>query len=99
MANCRQPVTQHQSLPMITYLNQIHFIKRLVASRLLNVENRDDVLMVEIPQQFHFSESSEAEHGVIKGSDLLDGDFLAGWLVYRGAVQSFDQQDDIPVKS
>ena len=37
--------------------------------------------MVEVTQQFHFTQGSQAEHGVIERSDLLDGHLLAGRLV------------------
>ena len=37
--------------------------------------------MVEIPQQLHFTQSSQAEHRVVKRDDLLDSDFLAGRFV------------------
>lgn len=42
--------------------------------------------MVEVPQELHFTESPQTEHGMIEGGDLLDGDLLPGWLVYRGTV-------------
>ena len=37
------------------HLNEVNLGERLVVARLLDVENRDDVLMVEIPQQLHLS--------------------------------------------
>lgn len=69
-----------------TYLDEVNLAERLQASRLLNIEDRDDVFMVEIPEQFHLTESSQAEHGVVKRSDLLDRHFLARRLVNSGAA-------------
>lgn len=42
--------------------------------------------MVEVAQELHLSESSQAKHGVVEGSNFLDGDLLARGLVYRRAV-------------
>jgi hypothetical protein len=41
--------------------------------------------VVEVSQKLHLTQSSEAEHGVIKWSNLLDSDLLAGGLVKSGA--------------
>ena len=38
---------------------------------------RNDVLMVEISQQLHLSQSSKTKHGVVERGNLFDGDFLA----------------------
>lgn len=43
--------------------------------------------MVEVPKQLHLAQCPQAEHGVIKGGDLLDGDLLARRLVYCRAVR------------
>lgn len=37
--------------------------------------------MVEVTQQFHLAECSQAKHGVIKRGDFLDGNFLTRRLV------------------
>jgi hypothetical protein len=37
--------------------------------------------MVKVLEKLDFSKGSEAEHGVVKGSDLLDSDLLASGLV------------------
>lgn len=58
------------------YLNEIDLSKALVVTRLLNVEDRDDILMVEVAQQLHLSKSAEAEHRVIERRDLLYCYFL-----------------------
>lgn len=60
-----------------SYLNQIHFVKCLVITGLLDVEDRDDVLMVEVSKKLHLSEGSQTEHGVIERGNLLDSDLLA----------------------
>ena len=59
------------------YLNEVDLCEAIITTRSLNIENRDDVLMVEISQQLHLSQSSQAKHGVIERGDFLDGDFLA----------------------
>jgi hypothetical protein len=43
--------------------------------------------MVEVPQELHLTQSPQTEHGVVKRRDLLDGHFLARWLVQCGAVR------------
>lgn len=42
------------------------------------VQNANDILVPEMPQQLDFSESAEAEHGVVKGGDLLNCDASKG---------------------
>jgi len=37
--------------------------------------------MVEVSEKLHLSQSSQTKHGVVEGSDLLDGDLLPRWLV------------------
>lgn len=59
-----------------TDLYQVYFSEGFVVTRLLDVENRDDVLVVEVSQQLHLAKGAQAEHGVIERRDLLDGDFL-----------------------
>lgn len=70
---------------LATYLNQVDLVKRLITPRLLNIKYADNVLMVKIAQKLHFSESSQAKHGVVEGGDFLDGDLLTRRLVYRRA--------------
>jgi hypothetical protein len=43
--------------------------------------------MVEVSQQLHLTESSEAEHGMIERGNLLDSDLLARRLVKSRAGQ------------
>lgn len=69
-----------------TDLNQIHLGESLVVAGLLDVEDGYDVLVVEVPQELHLTECAEAEHGVVEGCNLLDGDLLARRLVQRRAV-------------
>lgn len=42
------------------------------------VQNANDILVPEMPQKLDFSESAEAEHGVVKGGDLLNCDASKG---------------------
>lgn len=59
------------------YLDKVDLVEAIIASRLLDVENRDDVFVVEIAQQLHLSQGSQTEHGVVEGGDLLDGNLLS----------------------
>lgn len=68
------------------HLDEIDLGKCLIVARLLDVEDGDDVLMVEVPQQLHLSQRSQTEHGMVERCDLLDSHFLTGGLVQRGAV-------------
>lgn len=68
-----------------SYLNEIDLIKGVIAARLLDIEDGNNVLMVEVSQQLHLTEGSETEHGVIEGCYLLDGNLLARWFVDGGA--------------
>lgn len=63
-------------------------MERVVSSGLLDIENGNDILVVKVSQKLHLSESSQAEHGVIKRSNFLDGDLLSGRLVNGGACNS-----------
>jgi hypothetical protein len=70
-----------------TYLDEIDFGEGLIAAGFLDVEDRYNVLMVEVSQQLHLTQGSKAEHGVIEGRDLLDSDFLTRRFVKSRAVQ------------
>ena len=72
---------------LCSHLNEVDLGKGLVVSRPLNVKNGDDILVVEISQQLHLAQSAQAEHGVVKGGDLLDGHFLSRRLVECRAGQ------------
>lgn len=67
------------------YLNEIDLVEALVASRSLDVQDRNDILMVEVAQQLHLTESSQTEHGVVEGNNLLDRNLLTRGLVNRRA--------------
>lgn len=57
------------------FLNDVHLSKVIQARRAQNVDYGYDILMVEMPEEFDFSKSTETEHGVIKRSYTLDSDF------------------------
>jgi hypothetical protein len=65
------------------YLNEINLCEGFVISWFLNIQDRDDILVVEVTQELHFSQSPQAKHGMIKRRDFLDSHFLT-----RGFVQS-----------
>ena len=62
-------------------LNEIDLSEGIVVPRLLDVEYGDDVLVVEVPEKLHLSQSSQTEHGMVEGCDLLDRNLLARGLV------------------
>lgn len=68
--------TAHKS-----HLNQVHFAKGLEVPRPDNVKDRNDVLVVEMPEQLDLSEGPQTEHRVVKGCDALDGYAGLRWLV------------------
>lgn len=77
-------------------MDEIDFGERLIVSRLLNIEDGNDVLVVEVSEELHFSEGSETEHGVVKGGDLLNGDLLSRGFVEcrtKHKISDFDQPD------
>ena len=53
---------QRRSLSISTYLNKVHLREVLIIARLLNIEDRNDIFMVEVAEQFHLTQSSEAKH-------------------------------------
>ena len=61
----------------VVYLNQIHFGKLVIVAGLLDVEDRNDVFVVEVAEQFHFPQGTKAKHGMVKRSNFLDGNFLS----------------------
>jgi hypothetical protein len=69
------------------YLDEVDLCECLIVAGLLDVEDRDDVLVVEISQQLHLSQCSQTEHRVVEWGDLLDGHLLTRRLVQRGAVK------------
>lgn len=64
-----------------TYLDKVDLVEAIVASRLLDIKNGDNVFVVEVAQQLHLSQGSQTEHGVVEGGNLLDGHLLPGRLV------------------
>ena len=60
-----------------TNLDEIHLRECLQTCWFLDIEDRDDILMVKVSQKLHLSERPQAEHGMIKWRDLLDGNLLA----------------------
>jgi hypothetical protein len=69
-----------------SYLDEINLSECFIAPRLLDIKNRDDIFVVEVPEQLHLTQGSQAEHGVVEGGDLLDGNFLSGWFMKCRAI-------------
>lgn len=74
------------TLVLYTHLNEIDLGETLIIAGSLDVEDRNNVFVVEISQQLHFSQCPETEHGVVERGDLFDGYFLARRLMQRRAV-------------
>lgn len=72
----------------LAYLNQVHLVEALIVAGSLDIQNGDNVLVVKVAQQLHLTQCPQAEHGVVEGSDLFDGDLLARRLVNGGATLS-----------
>ena len=70
----------------LTNLNEIHFSELREGWGAENVEDGDDVLMIEMAEEFDLAESAEAEHAMVEGSDALDCDFALGGDVNGGAI-------------
>ena len=77
MSSCKMSTHEFAGRLEVTYLDQIDLGESLVIPRLLDVENGDDVLVVEVPQELHLSQCPQTEHGMVKWCDLLDGNLLA----------------------
>ena len=67
-------------------LYEVNFLEILEALGSQDVENRDDVLMMEVAQQLYLAQRSQAEHRVIKGGDSLDCNLSLGGYVYGGTA-------------
>lgn len=67
---------------MRAYLNEIDLGEGFKIPRFLDIKDRDDVLVIEVSQQLHLAQGSQAEHGVVERGDFLDRNLLA-----RGFVQ------------
>lgn len=63
------------------YLDQINLSERLIVPGLLDIQNADDVLVVEVSQQFHLAQGPQTEHAVVERRDLLNGNLLTRRLV------------------
>jgi hypothetical protein len=81
----------------ITYLNQIDLCERFITSGLLDIKNGDDVLMIEVSQQLHLTQGTQAEHGVVEWGNLLDRNLLARRLVQGRAVEDDSGQRSSPL--
>ena len=70
------------------FLHEVNLLEIIETGGSQNIENRDDVLVMEVTQQFYLAQRSQAEHGVIKGGDTLDCDLPLGGYVYGGTARS-----------
>ena len=68
-----------------THLDEIHLVELLERGGCQDVQNRDDVLMVKMSEEFDLAESSQAEHAMVKGRDTLYCDLSLGGFVYGRA--------------
>lgn len=77
--------TESRNAIVSSDLDEVDLVETFIAARLLDVKDRNDVLVIEVSQQLHLAQSAQTEHRVIKRRNLLDRNFLAGWLVDGGA--------------
>lgn len=80
-------------------MDEIDFREGLIISGFLNIEDGNDVLVVEVPEELHFSEGSETEHGVVKGGDLFNGDLLSRGFVESRTTHQISHLDQADVPS
>jgi hypothetical protein len=66
-------------------LNEVDFSKLVKIWRPENIEDRDDVLMMKVSEEFDFPERSKTEHGMIEGSDALNCNSPLSWNMYGRA--------------
>ena len=57
-------------------LDEVDLGEVLVRAWLLDVKDGNDILVVEVAQELHLTESAETEHRVVEWSDLFDGNLL-----------------------
>lgn len=58
-------------------MDEINLSEAVVIPWLLDIENTDDVLVIEIPQELHLTECSQTEHAMVKWCDFLDSNLLS----------------------
>ncbi|KAG5462802.1 MAG: hypothetical protein BJ554DRAFT_3486, partial [Olpidium bornovanus] len=66
-------------------LYDVDLPERSVVLRLRHVQDGNDVLVVEVLEEFDLPQRPQAEHRVVKRGDLFDRDLRPGGLVNRGA--------------
>lgn len=69
-----------------SYLDEINLSECFIAPRLLDIKDRDDIFVVEVPEKLHLSQGSQAEHRVVERGDLLDSDLLSGGFMKCRAI-------------
>ena len=69
------------------FLHEVNLLEIIETGGSQDVENRDDVLVMEVTQQLYLAKRSQTEHRVIKGGNTLYRDLPLGGYVYGGAVQ------------
>jgi len=69
------------------FLHEVNLPEIIEIGGSQNVENRDDVLVMEVTQQLYLAQRPQAKHGVIKGGDTLDRNLSLGGYVYGRTVQ------------
>ena len=83
----------------VSYLDQVDLGKCFQAARFLDIKDGNDVLVVEVSQELHFSKCAQAEHGVIEGCDFLDCDLLARRFVNGRATWLVSERIDKSIEN
>lgn len=76
-------------------LDNVHLVEVVKRVRSLDVEDRDDVLVLEVLQDLDLPQRPQRKQRLRKGLDLLDGNDLARRLVHRGThnpISALSQQ-------
>jgi len=66
-------------------LDKVNLGELVYIAGLEDIEDRDDVFVMKVSEEFYFTESSETEHSVVEGSDAFDSDFALSEHVGCGA--------------
>lgn len=72
------------------FLDEVNLFEIVETGGSQDVENRDDVLVMEVTQQLYLAQCSQAEHRVIKGGDTLDRNLPLGGYVYGGTAHGHE---------
>lgn len=65
-------------ISIAAYLNQIHFCKLIKRSGGEYIQDRDDILVIEMSDELDLSQCPQTEHGMVEWTDFLDRNSTLG---------------------